>query len=291
MTIRQNLVPLNNYPYKCPYLMTPTRVVIHNTANNASAWNEISYMINSKKDGVLLKTSFHYAVDDKEVVQGVLETRNAWHAGDNNGKGNREGIGIEICYSKNDEDIEKFKKAEDNAVDLIIDILKRYNWGVEKVTKHQDYSGKYCPHRTLDLGWDRFLDKIRIKLDNNYMELQKGVVVDTGGKYNASIITADVQEQRNNYRETRITAGGWFDQWVQTSELKVINVKPEFENKISKLEEENKNFRTEIENLKKLIEEAQKLSQDLTIQYNTLSNDAEALTEAFSDIIGQLSAV
>lgn len=45
------------------------------------------------------EVSFHYAVDDVEVVQGIPENRNAWHAGDKgNGKGNREGIAIEICY-------------------------------------------------------------------------------------------------------------------------------------------------------------------------------------------------
>ena len=32
------------------------------------------------------------------------------------------------------------------------------------MTKHQDYSGKYCPHRTLDLGWERFLNNIKEKL-------------------------------------------------------------------------------------------------------------------------------
>jgi hypothetical protein len=110
------------------------------------------------------EVSFHYAVDDKEVVQGIPENRNAWHSGDGgNGKGNREGIAIEICYSKSGG--EKFTKAEENAVELIVDILKRYGWGVDKVTKHQDYNGKYCPHRTLDLGWDRFIKMIEAKLN------------------------------------------------------------------------------------------------------------------------------
>ena len=82
-----------------------------------------------------------------------------------NGKGNREGIAIEICYSKSGGD--KFIKAEQNAVDLIVDILKRYGWGIDKVTKHQDYMNKYCPHRTLDMGWDRFLNMVREKLGEN----------------------------------------------------------------------------------------------------------------------------
>lgn len=152
------IVPSSRYYLKCPYEMTPTRIVVHNTANDASARNEISYMTNNDYE-----TSFHYAVDDKEIVQGILENRNAWHASDGNGKGNREGIAIEICYSLSGG--ERFIKAEKNAVDLIVDILNRYNWNIDKVTKHMDYTNKYCPHRTLDMGWDRFLNMIKEKLN------------------------------------------------------------------------------------------------------------------------------
>ena len=158
LKITKNLVSKSKYKIKCPYEMKPTRIVVHNTANDASAKNEIAYMI--KNDN---QVSFHYAVDDKEVVQGIPEIRNAWHAGDGNGKGNREGIAIEICYSKSGG--EKFTKAEENAVKLIVDILKRYGWGIEKVTKHQDYSGKNCPHRTIALGWERFLKMVEKELN------------------------------------------------------------------------------------------------------------------------------
>ena len=159
MKIVKNLVPESKYSIKCPYTMKPTRIVVHNTANDASAQNEIAYMRSNNNE-----VSFHYAVDDKEIVQGIPENRNAWHAGDGgNGKGNREGIAIEICYSKSGGS--KFTKAEENAVELIVDILKRYGWGIDKVTKHQDYSKKYCPHRTLDLGWDRFIKMIDAKLN------------------------------------------------------------------------------------------------------------------------------
>lgn len=164
MNIVKNLVPTYKYAIKCPYSMTPTRIVVHNTYNDASAQNEIAYMIRNNN-----KTSFHYAVDDKEVVQGIPENRNSWNAGDGGkGKGNREGIAIEICYSKSGGD--RFVKAEQNAVELIVDILNRYGWGIEKVTKHQDYSGKYCPHRTLDMGWQRFIDMVNAKLNAKPVE-------------------------------------------------------------------------------------------------------------------------
>lgn len=158
MNIVKKIVPESKYNIKCPYTMKPTRIVVHNTANDATARNEISYMTNNNYE-----TSFHYAVDDKEIVQGIQENRNAWHASDGNGKGNREGIAIEICYSKSGGD--RFIKAEQNAVELIVDILKRYNWGIDKVTKHQDYTNKYCPHRTLDMGWNRFIKMIEDKLN------------------------------------------------------------------------------------------------------------------------------
>ena len=162
--IRQNLMPESLYSWKSPHSMNPTRIVVHNTSNDASADNEIKYMNKSQAQGGV-QTSFHYAVDDKEAVQGLPENRNGWHAGDGgNGKGNREGIAIEICYSKSGGD--RFIKAEQNAVELIVDILKRYGWGIDKVTKHQDYAKKYCPHRTLDMGWDRFINMIKEKLDD-----------------------------------------------------------------------------------------------------------------------------
>lgn len=168
MNITKNIVSQDKYNIKCPYPMTPTRIVVHNTANDAPARNEISYMIGNNQE-----VSFHYAVDDKEVVQGIPENRNAWHSGDGeSGVGNRQGIAIEICYSKSGGD--RFIQAEKNAVELIASILKKYNWGVDKVTKHQDYNGKYCPHRTLDMGWDRFIKMIEAKMNNKLYRVQVG---------------------------------------------------------------------------------------------------------------------
>lgn len=134
--------------------MTPKYIVVHNTANDATAKNEIAYM---KKNNDA--TTFHFAVDDVEARQGIPLDRNAWHAGDgNNGEGNRYGIAVEICYSKSGGS--KFVKSEENAARLIAYLLKKYNWGIDRVKKHQDFSKKYCPHRTLDMGWERFLKKV-----------------------------------------------------------------------------------------------------------------------------------
>lgn len=156
--IRKIKCPLLKRKIKCPNSMKPTRIVIHNTGNDATAENEIKYMHGNSK-----QISFHFAVDDKEIVQGIELNKNAWHAGDGNGRGNREGIAIEICYSKSGG--ERWQKAVQNAADLTAKLLNDYGWGIEKVTKHQDYSGKYCPQRILDeYGWDNFLALVKSNL-------------------------------------------------------------------------------------------------------------------------------
>lgn len=177
MDIVKNLVSSSLYYCKCPYSMNPTRIVVHNTANDTSARNEIQYMINNRNE-----VSYHYAVDDKEIVQGIPENRNAWHAGDGgNGVGNRQGIAIEICYSKSGG--ARFDAAEALAAKFIASKLKEKGWGIDKVTKHQDYSNKYCPHRTLDKGWQRFLNMIQKELGQTTTSSPSAPNSSSGEKY------------------------------------------------------------------------------------------------------------
>lgn len=160
MQITNVKCPEKKYSIKCPYEMTPEYITVHNTYNDASAMSEISYMLGNN-----LKTSFHVAVDNERVVTAIPFNRNAWHAGDGRGAGNMKSIGIEICYSKSGG--ERFDEAEELAAEYIAYLLKQYGWGIDRVRTHKSWSGKYCPHRTLDYGWERFLDKIR-----HYLGLQ-----------------------------------------------------------------------------------------------------------------------
>ncbi len=168
MQIKQNLVPAGKYKIKCPNTMTAEFIVVHNTASDASAANEIAYMIRNDN-----QTSYHYAIDDKEIIQGIPENRNAWHAGDGNGLGNRKGIGIEICYSLSGGP--KFIAAEKLAAKFIAFKLKEKGWGIDKIKKHQDFANKYCPHRTLDMGWQRFLDMVQAELKGGAVVANKNI--------------------------------------------------------------------------------------------------------------------
>ncbi|QWG51657.1 N-acetylmuramoyl-L-alanine amidase [Bacillus mycoides] len=155
MEIRKKLVDPSKYCIKCPYTMNPEFITVHNTYNDATAENEVAYMIRNDN-----QVSFHIAVDDKEAVQGIPLERNAWHTGDGNGNGNRKSIGVEICYSLSGGD--RYYKAEDNAAIVVAQLMKQYNIPINKVRTHQSWSGKYCPHRMLAEGrWNNFIESVQ----------------------------------------------------------------------------------------------------------------------------------
>ena len=152
----QNVVSSSKYNIKCPYsLYKPKYIVVHNTANDASAENEVKYMISNNN-----QVSFHIAVDDVRVIQGLPLNRNAWAVGDGaNGEGNRNGIHVEICYSNSGG--EKYKKAEENAVYVCAKLLNKYNLPISALKRHRDFSSKICPHRIINEGrWDSFKNRV-----------------------------------------------------------------------------------------------------------------------------------
>ena len=201
-TFRQNMVSSSKYSIKCPYSMDPQYITIHNTSNSASADAEIRYMISNNN-----QTSFHVCVDEREVIQAIPFNRNAWHAGDGaSGTGNRKSIGIEIARSTGDANL--FEQAERNCAAYVAKLLKERGWGIDRVKRHKDWSGKYCPHKTMDKGWQRFLNMIQDelnKLNGAARPVQPKPQPQTNskfkvGNYNGYVVTTDslnVRSQRN----------------------------------------------------------------------------------------------
>lgn len=213
--IVNHFAPSGVYGLKCPYSMTPTSITVHNTANDASAQAEVSYMLSNGS-----ATSFHVAIDDKEAVQAIPFFRNAFHAGDGaNGPGNRTSISIEICYSKSGGT--RFDEAEKNAAAYVAGVLEQYGWGIDKVTTHQRWSGKYCPHRTLDRGWNRFMKMVEEEMKPKKAEAAKAGWKQYGSKY--KYVCSDGSYKKNGWLKLSdgsylFDSDGWMLTGFQTTE-------------------------------------------------------------------------
>ena len=161
MTVKivQNWLPESKYYLKASYDMQPKGIIVHNTAGAASAMEEANRMISNNSP-----ISFHVVIDEKEVVECIPFRRNAWHAGDGGyGFANRNLIGIEIARSTSAQEV--YLQAEANAVIYVAGVLKEYGWGVDKLYKHKQFSATACPHRTEELGWQRFIALVQAELN------------------------------------------------------------------------------------------------------------------------------
>lgn len=162
LVVREDLLERNSYNLTYKYGRPMPKVeyiTIHNTWNFSPAVNERNYL-DRRRDNQYI--SYHYAVDETEAIQILPLDVSGWHAGDGNGKGNRASIGIEICRSRcvgSDEAL--YRRAEENGVKLAAWLLVRHRLPLAALRKHQDWSGKNCPHRILDEGrWESFRQRV-----------------------------------------------------------------------------------------------------------------------------------
>jgi len=149
--------------------MTPKYITIHNTGNPSStARNERNWLTNFSNTR---QASFHIVVDEREAIECIPLNEVAWHAGDGRtGPGNRKSIGIEICESGD------YAKTLENASTLVARLLSERGWGVDRLRRHYDWSGKICPRLMYDggkwTGWNEFLRMVEKKLEGGKVEKQ-----------------------------------------------------------------------------------------------------------------------
>ena len=138
--------------------IVPEYITIHSTGNpNSTARNERGWLTNPSNTRT---ASWHIVIDEKEAIEAIPLDEIAYHAGNRNG--NNKSIGIEICESGNRQ------KTLENAVKLVAKMLYERNWGVDKLRRHYDWSGKVCP-RILSSnnweGWNAFKIQVQRELD------------------------------------------------------------------------------------------------------------------------------
>ena len=135
----KNLVPAS-IKNKVTYSNTNpcTHIVIHETANTSKGANADAHG-RLQANGNSRQASWHYTCDDKHAVQSFSDTSQCWHAGSSF---NRNSIGVEICVNSDGD----YKKAVDNAAELVKSLMKKHNIPAKNVIQHNGASGKDCPH-------------------------------------------------------------------------------------------------------------------------------------------------
>lgn len=130
-------------------------ITIHETANTNKGANAQTHA-NLQSNGNPREASWHYQVDDQQIIQSFPDTTICWHAN----AGNKQSIGIEICVNQDG----NFAQAIENTVSLVKILMARYHLTINRVVQHHFWTGKDCPHflRSGSKGiyWQQFLTKI-----------------------------------------------------------------------------------------------------------------------------------
>lgn len=137
------------------------------------------------------QSSAHYIVDNEFVVQAVEDENKAWHCG-TSGKykhpeaRNSNSIGIEMCSSNSSGKAYKDCKSTDkewyftpevvkNTVELIVDLMQKYNISIDRVIRHYDVTGKTCPAPYVndESEWMVFKTKILKEIEDRKKKEEK----------------------------------------------------------------------------------------------------------------------
>jgi N-acetylmuramoyl-L-alanine amidase len=174
MKITKDFIPAGrkNRPGKA----NPMRyITVHNTGNvtpGAGARSHAGYI--KTDDCANRPASWHYTVDDVSIYQHLPDNETAYHAGDKDGPGNTQSIGIEICQNADGD----LLTATDNAAWLVSELMLRYDVPIENVKQHYDWSKKDCPQMIRagkPYNWVAFLAKVihfYLKDEKNLLERQ-----------------------------------------------------------------------------------------------------------------------
>lgn len=130
-------------------------IVVHYTGNDGdTAENNAKYYASN-----VVKSSAHYFVDGKEIVQSVPDLNVAWAVGGGkypscaqtgggtlyNVARNTNSISIELCDAKRDGVYAPAPETIAAALELTRSLMAKYNVPAKNVIRHFDVTGKLCP--------------------------------------------------------------------------------------------------------------------------------------------------
>lgn len=140
-------------------------ITIHSTGNPYStAQGERNWLDNPTNTR---EASWHYVVDENEIIQAIPDSEEAWHCG--NKDGNRFSIGIEICESGDRE------KTLRNAAIFTANKLKELKLSADDMVRHYDWTKKDCPRILIDkryikggMDWQWFKGEVERNMEKRY---------------------------------------------------------------------------------------------------------------------------
>ena len=153
-----NITSMMNHNNKNHFNGTNRRkwITVHETGNRSKGANAKAHA-NLINNGYSI--TWHYTVDDSQIIQHFADTVQCWHAGDGNGNGNLNSIGIEMCINSDG----NINKTIDNTIELIVHLMKKYNIPLSNVVQHNHWSGKDCPsdiRKGRPISWSVYKNKI-----------------------------------------------------------------------------------------------------------------------------------
>lgn len=134
-------------------------IVIHETGNPSSTADAQAHnhYLECNGDG---STAWHYTVDEHIAYHHIPDDEIAYHAG----KGNRSGIGIELCVNQGGD----FEKTFDNGAKLAAKLIDVYGLSVHAIKQHADFMNKNCPENIRNNDrWIEFLSLVQEYLEEN----------------------------------------------------------------------------------------------------------------------------
>ena len=154
-------------------------IVIHDTGNSskgATAEMHDRYITNLNNDSGSTSISWHYTIDDSEIIQHLPLDEVGWHAGDGGrvfgttwvngtktdclGGGNMNGIGIETCVDNGSDYTRTMRLTAKRVAEMLIE----FNLNIDRVKQHWHFSGKNCPQVMRENNrWDEFLNLVQIE--------------------------------------------------------------------------------------------------------------------------------
>lgn len=133
-------------------------ITIHQTGNTSKGTNAINHARYIENGST---TTWHYTVDEQNIVQHFNDDVQCWHAGDGRGNGNLNSIGIELCINSDGDYTGTIK----NSVNLVKYLMNKYNIPIEKVVQHNRWSGKNCPMQIRQgkngINWNDYINMIK----------------------------------------------------------------------------------------------------------------------------------